>query len=194
MKSLKSALNDGLKLIMKQYNPDVSSRYQQTPMHIKTKQCLTELETKFESMKIFLYLSIKLPFLNGYNVWIIQCRNWVLHSKIYCPCDIYFDDCRKLFKVEEVEINNYRGSSTLCNKCIKPSSDNVKDPHYCSDYSCESLIKHLEEYSEKRCYYHIILLVYIKGMYTDFFKIDEELSPRIHSCDPIIIRTKKTSR
>ena len=41
MKSLKSALNYGLKLIMKQYNPDVSSRYQQTPIDIKTKQCLT---------------------------------------------------------------------------------------------------------------------------------------------------------
>ena len=69
--------------------------------------------------------------------------------------------------MEEVEINNYRGSSTLCSKCIKPSSDNVKDPHY------------------------FILLVYIKEMYTDFFKMDEELSPRIHTCDPIIIRTKK---
>ena len=44
---------------------------------------------------------------------------------------------------------------------------------------------------KKGCYYHIILLVYIKGMYTDFFKMDEELSPRINSCDPIIIRTKK---
>ena len=63
--------------------------------------------------------------------------------------------------------------------------------HYCSNHSCESFIKHLEEYAEKGCYYHIILLVYIKGMYTDFFKMDAELSPRIHSCDPIIIRTKK---
>ena len=49
----------------------------------------------------------------------------------------------------------------------------------------------MEEYAEKGCYYHIILLVYIKGMYTDFFKMDEELSPRIHSCDPIIISTNK---
>ena len=156
-------------------------------MHIKTKQCLAELQAKFESMKRFLYLSIKLPFLNGYNVWITQCTNWVPHSnKIYCPCDIYFDDCRKLFKVEDVEINNHRGTSTICNRSIKPSMD-----HYCANYSCESFIKHLEEYAEKGCYYHIILLVYIKGMYTDFFKMDEELSPRIHSCDPIIIRTKK---
>ena len=94
----------------------------------------------------------------------------------------HIDHCRKLFKVEEVEINNYRGSSTICNKCIKQASDNVKDKNYCFDYSCEQFIKHLEEYAEKGCYYHIILLVYIKGMYTDFFNMDEEFSPRIYLC------------
>ena len=145
-------------------------------------------------MKRFLYLSVRLPFFNGFDVWIIQCRNSLLHSKKYCPCDTYLDDCRQLFKVEEVEINNYRGSSTLCNECIKLPSDNVIDQHFCSNYSCKSSIKHMEEYSEIRWYYHIILIVYIKGIYTGFFYMDKELSPKIYSYDPIIIRIKTSRR